>query len=560
MKKTRRNGIVIMFRLFGLIGNLSLFMVLAILNGLLGNLMAFAVPTLGALAVVKALGEDIILSYGAIIAILVSCGVLRGILRYLEQYSNHFIAFKILAILRDRVFKALRRLGPAKVEEKEKGGLLSLVTSDIETLEVFYAHTLSPIAIAILFSLVVFLLVGFLSSFVLALVALLGYLLVGILLPVLSSKLLKDVGVDYRKEFASFGSYFLDSIKGIREVLLYGKGQERGKENDRRTDSLLSQTRRLKDRTAFFMLTTEFVVTLVFSLAVMVSFFLVQEGLPLPRAVLGMVMILSSFGPVLAIANLPANLTQTFASGDRLLDLVDEKGEIEDVIDGKDFAFDSLRVENLVFSYEDGKKILDGDFFHVEKGEIVGIKGESGEGKSTLLKLLLGFVKKEEGQIEYSGIPIEEINTKSLRDNVTMVSQTTYLFNGTIEDNLRIARQDSTPEEMIQALEEASLSDFVKEREKGLRTSVGEMGRLLSAGERQRLGLARAFLRKAPLVLLDEPTSNVDGINEGIILSSILKKKKDHAFLLVSHRSSTLAICDRVYVLKDGRMMEETKE
>lgn len=557
MKTKRRNGVVIMFSLLHLLGPLSFVMVPAVLNGLLGNLLAFAVPTFGTLAVIKALGAQVPLSYGLLIGLTIGAGVLRGILRYLEQYSNHFIAFKILAILRDKVFQALRRLGPSAIEEKEKGGLLSLVTSDIETLEVFYAHTISPILIAISFSLIVFLLVYFLASPYLALVALCGYLFVGILLPILSSKLLKDSGVTYRKEFASFNSYFLDSIKGVRDLLLYGQGKKRRQEIEERTDDLLKTTQVMKKKTALSGALTDFSVTFFILMTLLTAILLVLfAGLLPTAAILGCVMVFSSFGPTLAIAALPGNLTQTFASGDRLLDLVEEKERIPEVTSGEDFSFENVRLKNVSFAYEDGKKPLTDVSLFVRKGEIVGIQGESGQGKSTLLKLLLDFERPRSGEVLYNGLALEKINTSSLRKNVSMVSQSTYLFDGTIEDNLRLAKKDATKEEMEEALREASLLDFVQSLEKGLETPVGSMGKSLSSGEKQRLGLARAFLRKSPLILLDVPTSNVDSINEGIILSSILRKKEGQAFLLVSHRASTMALCDRVYALKDGKLTE----
>lgn len=558
MKDKGKNKISIIFGLLKVVGPFSFVMLLAVLNGVLGTFSAFAIPVLGSLAVIKALGAEVDCSYGLLIGLAVGFGVLRGLLRYLEQYSNHFIAFKILAILRDKVFCKLTRLSLNRIEEKERGGLLSLLTSDVETLEVFYAHTLSPILIAVIFSLFVFLCLYLWVSPVLALVAILAYLAIGLVLPGVSYRSLKEEGRRYRRDFAGFSSYFLDSIQGVRNVLLFRQASVREEEIERRSSKLLKTTNSLKRKTALSSGVTEVFVTLSVAVFLAIAAVLISRNeLSVFSAIVGTTMLFSSFGPVIALANLPGNLTQTFASGERLLSLLAEADDEWRKAGGTDFTFERMTMKNVSFGYGNGENVLQNACLSIGKGEIVGIKGDSGEGKSTLLKLILGFEKPREGEIDYGDTPIEKISTKSLRDNVTLVSQKTYLFNGTISDNLRIAKPDCSFGEMQEACRKASIDELISALPKGYETPVGELGERFSAGERQRLGLARAFLRDSPLILLDEPTSNVDSINEGIILSSILNERKSHAFILVSHRNSTMAISDRTYFLKNKELKEE---
>lgn len=554
---TRRSGAKIMSSLILLLDSLAYIVVLAVINGGFGFVCAMGVTVFGAVGIAKTLGAVISLSYGWVIGLTVACGVLRGILRYFEQYSNHYIAFKLLAVLRDKIFGALRILCPAKLESKQKGSIIAMITSDIETLEVFYAHTISPICIAVLVSSAVFLFVGFVSSWYLALVALLGYVIIGIILPIISSGKLKENGVRYRAEFASFNAYFLDSIKGIKDIVLNNAGEEREKEVNRRSDLLLNETKILKWRTSASTAFTELAVSvfIIFSLIIgilLVSFDLLSIG----RMIIGLVAVFSSFAPVIAISALPSNLTQTFASGERVLNLLAEKPVVEEVKDGVEIKYENLNVSDLSFSYDGQSDILKSIKMHAEKGEIIGIIGESGSGKSTFLKLLLRFWQKDDGNINYNGVDIDHINTDSLLDNVTMVSQSTYLFDESIEENLRIAKPNATNEELIEACKLASVHDFIMTLSNGYRTKVGALGDNLSAGEKQRIGLARAFLKGSELILLDEPTSNVDSINEGIILKALKEQKDKKSIILVSHRESTMSIADRIYKVDNGQMCE----
>ncbi len=558
MKKSiRRSGARIMASLVMLLGSLAYIMVLAVINGSLGFFCAMGVTLFGAVGVAKVMGEAIALSYGWIIALAIGCGVLRGLLRYLEQYGNHYIAFRLLAVLRSRIFGALRTLCPAKLESKQKGSIIAMITSDIETLEVFYAHTISPICIAVIVSLAVFIFVGNIAHWYLALVALLGYAAVGIALPLISSARLKESGVRYRAEFAGFNAFFLDSIKGIREIVLNNAGESRRAEVDRRSDVLLKETRKMKNDITRAAAATELTVSLAIIAALAVGVLLVGCGmLSAGRMIIGVTAVFGSFGPVIAISSLPGNLTQTFASGDRVLNLLSEKPAVEPVENGEEFTFDNLDVRDLSFSYDGENPVLSDICMHAGKGEIIGIVGESGCGKSTFLKLLLRFWQKNRGTIAYNGTDIDRIDGASLLDNVTMVSQTTYLFDESIEDNLRIAKPEATQQEIEEACRMASIHDFVMSLPEGYKTRVGALGDNLSAGEKQRLGLARAFLRGSSLILLDEPTSNVDSINEGIILKALREQKRSRSIILVSHRESTMAVADRVYRVEKGIMHE----
>ena len=546
--KLRRSGAKIMASLIVLLGSLSYIMILAVINGSVGFIAAMGVTVFGATGVAKALGilglcAEVSLSWGWIIGLAVGCGVIRGGLRYLEQYSNHYIAFKLLAVLRDKIFGALRVLCPAKLESKQKGSIIAMITSDIETLEVFYAHTISPICIAVLVSLAVFLFVGFVASWYLALVALIGFIVIGIIVPLISSRALKESGVNYRREFAGFNSYFLDSIKGIKDIVLNNAEKDREGEVNRRSDILLKETKKMKNGITKSSAATELMVTLFIAISLIVGILLVHfEMLDLGRMLIGVVTIFGSFGPVLAVSALPGNLTQTFASGDRVLNLLEEKPAVTPIKNG--------------FAYESNTPVLKDVCMNAKKGEIIGIVGESGCGKSTFLKLLLRFWEKDKGEINYNGMDVDNIDSDNLLDNVTMVSQTTYLFDENIEDNLRIAKPDATQEEIERACKMASVHDFIMTLPDGYKTQVGAMGDNLSAGEKQRIGLARAFLKGSQLILLDEPTSNVDSINEGMILKSLAEQKSKKSIILVSHRESTMAIADRIYHVENGIVSE----
>ena len=555
--QTRRNGLVIMGKLISLLDKFAFVMILAVINGTLGFACSMAVTIFGSLGIAKFLGVNIMLSYEWIIGLVVAFGAARGLLRYLEQYFNHFIAFKLLEILRQKVFEKLRKLAPAKLEEDKKGNLISLLTADIETLEVFYAHTISPACIAILVSSGIFLFVGFMSSWYLALVVLLGFIFIGIILPLIYLKYMKNCGIEYRSILAKFNSYFLDSIKGIKEIVFHRNEENRENEVSKKSNELLKITKTQKNKTAIASAISEASVALFIVISFVVGILLYYSNqIELGNLIIGLVAIYGSFGPVLAISNLPNNLTQTFASGDRLLNLLEEKPVVEDIAGKNEFEFEELLVKNLNFSYKNSEQILKNVNFHIKKGEIVGIIGSSGSGKSTILNLLLRFYKKDSGEILYNGKDIETINTSSLLDNVSLVSQTTYLFNESILENIKVADNKAKLNDVISATRKANIHSHIQTLENGYKSVVSSMGENFSSGEKQRIGLSRAFLKKSKLLLLDEPTSNVDAINEGIILSSIKKAKKDCAIILVSHKESTMAIADRIYRFNDKTLEE----
>ena len=555
-RKLRRSGGKIMAGLISMLGSLAYVMVFAVINGTLGYICAMGVTVSGAVAVAKLLGENIALSYYALMGIAVGCGVMRGILRYAEQYCNHYIAFKILAALRDKIFGALRRLCPAKLESKKKGSIIAMITADIETLEVFYAHTISPICIAVTVSTAVLVFAGVTSSWYISLTALIGYAVIAFALPAISSKKLNRPGVEYRREFASFNAYYMDSIKGVRDVLLSGSEKKRKNETDRRTDILLEKTRKIKRLSSRSSAVTALVISLFIAATLAVAAALVLTGgLSAGKAVIGVVAVFGSFGPVTAIAALPGNLNQTFAGGDRVLDLIEEAPAVQPISNGTDISFERADVSELTFSYGE-EQVLNGVNVKAERGETVGIVGASGCGKSTLLKLMLRFWNRSGGDIEYNGVSIDKVNTASLINEVTLVSQSTYLFNETVLYNLLIAKPDATREEVEKACRMAGIHDFIMTLPDGYDSKVAALSDNLSAGEQQRIGLARAFLCGSKLLLLDEPTSNVDSINEGIILRALKENCRDKAVVLVSHRESTIAGAGRVYQIEKGKAYE----
>lgn len=549
----RRNGLVIMSKLIVLLGKMSVIMALAVINGSFGFVCSISITLLGAIGVAKLLGETIMISYWGLCGLIVGLGIMRGILRYFEQYSNHYIAFRLLASLRSKLFNVLRKLSPAKLEGKEKGSLIALVTSDIEAIEVFYAHTISPIFIAIIVSTAMVIFISLFCSVYMGLVAITSYVVIGIVLPIIGSKTLKNSGVEYREAFASSNACFLESILGSQEIVIHNSVDSRMQLIDKKTKKLFAENSNIKNKTAKIQMLTELSVTLCAILMITVGGVLVfNQVITFPIMLVGVVALMSSFAPTLAISALPSNLTQTLASGERLLSLMEEKPIVNEIENGENFKFENLRVDNLSFSYGD-KKVLKNINIEVGSGEIVGLVGSSGSGKSTLLKLLLRVWNPSNGKICYNGIDISQINTKSLHDNVVLVSQDTYLFDDTIKNNLLIAKKGATDEEIVAACKKASIHELISRLPDGYDTKVGAMGAKLSAGEKQRIGIARAFLSDAKLVLLDEPTSNIDSINEGIFLKAILDNKKDKSFLLVTHRLSTLSVVDRYYEIKGGK-------
>ena len=549
----RRGHLKVMGRLIGLVKPLTGFMLLAILMGLAGHLCATFITVLAGYALLDALGQGMGVALGTAFLYMALFAVLRAGLRYGEQACNHFIAFRLLALLRDRVFGALRRLCPARLEGRDKGDLISLITSDIELLEVFYAHTISPAAIAVLFC---GLMIAFLARLHPALGALAAaaYLTVGGALPVLISRLSSESGARFRQGSGELSSFVLCSLRGLNETLQYGQGQARLEELRRRTDALSADEERMK-RAAGAGSALTGAVLLFFDLAMLLaSAALCSAGaISFGGAVLSVLALMSSFGPAVALAGLGSTLQSTFAAGNRVLDILDDVPVTPDVTGQPATAFTGAEVDDVSFAYGD-EKVLSGVSLTIPRGSVVGITGRSGSGKSTLLRLLMRFWRVEQGEIRLSGRSVERINTTDLRCMESFVTQDTHLFHDSIARNLRIARPDATQAELEDACRRASVHDFITQLPQGYETPVAELGDSLSSGERQRIGLARAFLHGAPLLLLDEPTSNLDSLNEAVILRSLKENSQGSTVVLVSHRRSTMGIADQVYAVESGRL------
>ena len=544
----KRSGFQIMARLIGLVKPLTGYMILAITMGLIGYLCAAFITVFGGYAILHVLHPEWSMNLGVLFGAVLIFALVRGFLRYAEQACNHFIAFKLLALIRDKVFGALRRLCPAKLEGKDKGNLISIITSDIELLEVFYAHTISPIAIAFLFCIIM---VCFIGSYHVALgiLALAAYITVGVIIPIVTSKLSGDDGIRFRTKSGELSSFVLDSLRGLSETLQYGQGEKRMAAMNTQTDNLSRDEERMK-RTAGRNTAVTNTVILIFDLAML---FLSAELVGFEGCLIATLALMSSFGPVVALAALGSTLQNTFAAGNRVLDILDESPVVEEITGKEVVQFHGAAAENVTFAYGE-ETILDDFSVTIPERKIIGINGRSGSGKSTLLKLFMRFWQVQQGEVKISGRNVDAINTTNLRDMESFVTQETHLFHDSIRNNLRLAKLDATDEEIIAACKKASVHEFIMSLPKGYDTEVGELGDTLSGGERQRLGLARAFLHDAPFMLLDEPTSNLDSLNEAVILKSLYEECADKTVVLVSHRKSTMGIADTVYSVEHGRM------
>lgn len=550
MKK--RSNLSIMFRLSALVKPLAGFMVLAIIMGVIGNLCAAFITVLGGYAILDALNISTEISMLTAFILAGIFALLRGILRYAEQSSNHYIAFKLLALIRDRAFVALRRLCPAKLEGKDKGNLISIITSDIELLEVFYAHTISPIAIAIIFCIIMVVFIS-MYSVILGIIALAAYVTVGVIIPIAVSKISGSDGENFRKKSGELSTFVLDSLHGISELIQFGSGKKHSDEMSEKTEDLLKTEKAMKQKTGTNMAVTNTVIFAFDIILLITAAFLYQSGtVGFDGVIIPVIALMSSFGSVVALANLGSTLQNTFAAGNRVLNILDESPVVEEITGKKDVAFTGAKAENVTFAYGD-EIILNDVSIDIKENSVVGIIGKSGSGKSTLLKLLMRFWQVQKGDIKISNTSIEDINTSNLRDIESYVTQDTHLFHDSIKNNLKIAKLDATDDEIISACKKASVHDFIMSLPNGYDTMVGELGDTLSGGEKQRLGLARAFLHNAPLMLLDEPTSNLDSLNEAVILKSLNEERDNKTVVLVSHRESTMKIADTVYCVENGR-------
>lgn len=553
-----RNGLKVMYKLIGLVLPLLHVMVAAITMGVIGFLTAIFIIVLGGVGLLNILGFATALSLKQVIIGIVICAVLRGILRYAEQGSNHYIAFKLLALIRHKVFVKLRKLAPAKLEGKDKGNLISIITTDTELLEVFYAHTISPIIIAFITSVIMTIFIGRYNIF-LGVIALVAYFIVGVIIPVWSSNQGDETGQQYRDEMGDLNSYFLSSVRGINDIIQYGVGKERLDEINRRTDELETKQKLLLKQEGSNRAVTDTAILLCSMAMLFAGCILYTKGeVNFIQVIIPLIALMSSFGPVVAISNLSNNLFHTIAAGNRVLDLLEEEPAVEEVNGNDVTEFADMKLKNVSFSYDE-EVILEDFNMDIKQNKIIGIYGKSGCGKSTLLKLLMRFWEVDNGSITIGGKNINEINTSDLRKMQSFVTQDTYLFNDTIANNIGIAKENATMEEIIAAAKKASIHDFIMSLPNGYDSKVGELGGNLSGGEKQRIGIARAFLHDAPMILLDEPTSNLDSLNEGIILKSLMESKENKTIIIVSHRKSTMNIADIVLDVEKNSLQGKTR-
>lgn len=541
-------------RLLKLVKPLLAAEITAIVMGVAGFVSATFLTIFGAWAILGLMGFSTPVAQKTMYTWIIIFAVCRGFLGYAEQYCNHYIAFHLLALLRDKVFTSLRRLCPAKLEGKDKGDLISIITSDIEMVEIFYAHTISPVSIAFIMSVIMTVFIGSFHPLAGGIAAV-GYITVGVLLPWYITKMGGTKGMEFRKRIGALNGYILDSLRGLKEILQYGKGKERLKGINERTDDLTAREEILKKENAVNGMLSGSLVWVFASLMLFVCSALYQSGkVGFDGVVIPFISMLSSFGPVLALASLGSSLQQSFAAAGRIMDILDETPQVPEIEDGERLEqFDGAECVHVSFAY-DKEQILTDFSMQVPKQKIIGIVGKSGSGKSTLLKLFMRFWDVNFGEVRISGKNVSKVRTSDLRNMESFVTQDTQLFHDTIENNIRIAKLDASHEEIEDACRKASIHDFIQTLPKGYETNVGELGDTLSGGERQRIGLARAFLHQAPFVLLDEPTSNLDSLNEAVILKSLKESGQDRTIILVSHRESTMRIADEVYRAENGRM------
>ena len=570
----RRSALQIMGSLIGLVKPLLHIMLAAIILGTLGYLCAIFLTILAGQVIVHGLLTGVagmivpvdnmwlvFTPVKTIITVMIVIAVLRGILHYVEQYCNHFIAFKLLAIIRHKVFAALRKLCPAKLEGRDKGNLISIITTDIELLEVFYAHTISPIAIATLTSISMVIFIGR-YHWLAGVLALAAYLIVGVAIPMWNGKHGSQKGMEFRTNFGELNSFVLDSLRGLDETIQYGQGEKRKEQMSERSKNLAGMQESLSKMEGSQRSFTNMVILLASFGMLALTIWLYDKGAMGFEGILTCtIAMMGSFGPVVALSSLSNNLNQTLASGERVLSLLEETPLVEEIpgdvetsgVESMEYEFTGAEAENVTFAYGE-EVILDNYSLKLQSGKITGIHGASGSGKSTLLKLLMRFWDVQGGSMLVDGTDVRKIPTRHLRDMESYVTQETHLFHDSIANNIAIAKPGASREEIMKAAKKASIHDFIMTLPKGYDTEVGELGDTLSGGEKQRIGIARAFLHDAPMILMDEPTSNLDSLNEGIILKSLKESARKKTVVLVSHRVSTMNVADVVYEMENGRI------
>lgn len=546
MKK--RSNLKVVISLIALVKSMILIMILAIFLGVIGYLAAIFLTIIAGEIVIKIINKE---TFTSLLYILIACGILRGFLRYGEQWCNHFIAFKLLAMIRDIVFGKLRKLAPAKLDGKDQGNLVTMITSDVELLEVFYAHTISPVIIALIVSIIMIIYLGQ-FHIALALLATVAYLFIGIFIPFVVGKVSGNKGLDYRNTYGKYTSYILESIHGLRIIDQFLCGDKRLNEIERKSELLNSQNEELKDLEGQYRMMGDICVSF-FSLAMFILgyYLYLYQLIDFKGVLISTIALMSSFGPVLALSSLAHNLVITFASGNRVLDLLDEKPQVEEVVNGYQGDLGIIELKNLSFKYEE-EIILDNIDLVIRPGEIIGIEGRSGSGKTTLLKLLMRFYDSSSGEILIDGHNLKSWQSDSLAKLISYVTQDTYIFNDTIINNIKLG-MEASDKEVMEACKKANLHEFIISLKEGYETMIGSLYQSLSGGQLQRLSLARAFLHDSPLILLDEPTSNLDSLNEALVLKSLNDNRDGKTIILVSHRPSSLKICDRIIRIEQGR-------
>ena len=513
----RKSGFYIMKRLIIELKPLIPVMFITVSMGVLGFLASISITSFGAVSIISLIDNGFKITFTTSLIIMAVCALLRGPLRYAEQLSGHYIAFKILVILRDKVFTALRKLAPSKLESKEKGNLVSLITSDIELLEVFYAHTIAPISIAILTNSIIAIILYTINPY-----------------------------------------YGLDSLRGLKEILIFKNGEKRKENIHNYSISLNEKQKKIKLHEGIIRATTDFTIMIGMMGFVVLGIYLYLDGaIDFNSMILAIVILASSFGPVVALSNLSNNLLQTFASATRIFNLLDETPEVVENEGERHLDNTDINYDNVTFGYKGREEVLKNINMEIKKGESISIIGESGSGKSTFVKLLMRFWDVKEGKVNFGGENVKTLETKALRNHQVLMSQETYLFNETIEDNIKLSNLNASFEEVKEASKKAAIHDFIESLPNGYKTKVGELGSNLSSGEKQRIGLARAFLSKGEVLILDEPTSNLDTLNEGVILNSIKENRKDKTIILITHRKSTSSICEKVFKVSNKNLVRE---
>lgn len=524
-----------LLKLMHLLRSHLLALCLAVLLGALGHLVAILIPVVG----VYSLLYDMQYLY-----LILVFGLLRGFLRYIEQYFNHLIAFKILADVRHAIFKKLRSLGPARMDSKNRGDLISMVTTDVELLEVFFAHTVSPILIALIICSIM------LSILPYKIITLFAYVLIGLFIPICMMRLGAKSGEDYRSLYASNSTKTYEYVQGYDDLVQFDQVESWNKKSLTDTKALNLKQEKLSRLEVVIKSSTDLVlwITSCFLIIVMAAM-----GFEIKIIVLSFVIHISSFGPVLACAQVVNNLFQTSASSSRIVHFLEEPLVVKPVTEGLSLeGVDMIEINDLNFSYDGNHEVIKDLSLKIDQGLFIGIQGDSGSGKSTLLKLLMRFMKSSSGSIHYNDHSLETINTSDLLEKVSMLGQFTDTFSGSISDNIKIVKRDADDEELIKASKKANTHDFIMSLENGYDTEITNMGTNFSTGEKQRMGLARLFLYDADLILLDEPSSNLDALSEAIMVESLLQFKGKKTVVIVSHNESALKHCDIVYTMSDG--------